>query len=170
MALMTFFSPSSFPNISRRSFRSFREKVWEIKTLTISAKNHIQNTSILVERNVSAPYSLGGHQHLKTFNYAKPVVHKCQRAPESPGGLVRLPNPPSISGPVCVVGARTCCCCPSTGPSTSALSMSPLRHAFLLLNLAKIVFPGEHLQDLPHSSILCLKSLRSENLAISPSA
>lgn len=55
-----FFSTSSFLNISRGPFRSLREKVWEIKTLTVSTTNHTQNISTLREGNIRAPQTSGG--------------------------------------------------------------------------------------------------------------
>lgn len=86
MALMAIFSTLFFLNISRRSFRDRRDKVWEIKTLTVSAKNRIQNMSILMEGNVSAPQGLGGCQYIKTLGTANPVVLKCPCAPSPRGG------------------------------------------------------------------------------------
>lgn len=81
MALMAIFSTSFFLNISR-SFRGFREKGWEIKTLTVSAKNRIQNMSILMEGK--APQSLGGCQYVKTLRYSKACGSQNIRVHQSP--------------------------------------------------------------------------------------
>lgn len=158
----------TFLVISRWSFRSLRGKVWEIKTLTVSAKNHTQNTSIIMEGNIRAPQSQGATGTLKQFflTVAKPVALKHQRAPESPGGPVgdgwALPCVWfSRSG-----GARKPWCW-SRG---SAVSISPfLLLIFSLLDLAKTASLGEHLPD-PNCSILCLKFFYSPNLATLSSA
>lgn len=102
---MAIFSTLFFLNISRRSFRDCREKVWEIKTLTVSAKNRSQNMSILMEGNISAPQGLGGGQYIKTFRYSKSCGSQMSVCTKSPGGLVRFRGPPSVSGSVCLVGA-----------------------------------------------------------------
>lgn len=44
---MAFFSTLSFLNISRWFFRSLRKRVWGKKTLTVAAKYHTQNISLL---------------------------------------------------------------------------------------------------------------------------
>lgn len=105
---------------------------------------------------------------LKHLGTAKPVVLKtsaCIRVPRRPRETAR----PTLSFQFGwgLVGASMCCCRWSRSPSTPALSISPsLPHAFSFLDFAKIAFPGQRLRDLPHSSILYLKSFYSKNLAI----
>lgn len=94
---MAIFSTLFFLSISRRSFRDRRDKVWEIKTLTVSAKNRIQNMSILMEGNVSAPQGLGGCQYIKTLGTANPVVLKCPCAPSPRGGGACEISGPTLS-------------------------------------------------------------------------
>lgn len=79
---------TSFLGISRWSFRSLRGKVWEIKTLTVSAKNHTQNISIHMEGNIRAPQSSGGYQYIKTvlFNSGKACGFQTSACPR---GLCR---------------------------------------------------------------------------------
>lgn len=76
---------------------------------------------------------------------------------QSPGGLViDCWASPSASDSAHLLGKRMFWHGWSQGPRSPALTISFSSPCLLTLDLAKIPFLGEHLQDLPQSSILCL--------------
>lgn len=167
---MAFFSTSSFLNISRRSFRNLREKVWEIKTFNSFCKEPYTKHLHTYGVKYKSTSELGGDTSiLKHFflTVAKPAVLKHHCASflniKSPGGLVKDPwaSPSEFLIQQICGGGRMYACCWSRGPSSPALSISFSSPCLPSLNLAKIPFLGEHLQDLPHSSILCLENFFS---------
>ena len=87
---------------------------------------------------------------------AKPAVLNHQHA-ESPGGLViDCWASTSVSDSADLLGKRMFWHGWSQGPSSPALTISFFSPCLLTLDLAEIPFLGEHLQDLPQPSILCL--------------
>lgn len=165
---MAFFSTSSFLNVSRRSFRNLREKVWEIKTFNSFCKEPYTKHLHTYRGKYKSTSELGGDTSILKHSFltvAKPAVLKHHCASflkiKSPGGLVKdswaLPSEFLIQQ---IWRGGECMHAVDLGALAALLYASPslpLSPCLPSLNLAKIPFLGEHLQDLPHSSILCLE-------------